>query len=89
MDSSPDRTAVPGIRWAMEGSGSISGCMGWQVGASVWGSPAADELSIHLAPVLLGAGVRLFDQVGPALALEGIEVIESRLVTHLKYQVGK
>ena len=36
-----------------------------------------------------GPGVRLFDQVGPALALEGIEVIESRLVTHLKYQVGK
>ena len=38
-------------------------------------------------------GVRLFTKVGPALALalalEGIEVIESPLVTHLKYQVGK
>jgi len=48
-----------------------------------------DELSIHLAPVLLGAGVRLFDQVGPELALEAVAAIESPLVTHLKYQVGK
>jgi len=48
-----------------------------------------DELSIHLAPVLLSSGVRMFDKVGPELVLQDVEVIESPLVTHLKYQVGK
>jgi dihydrofolate reductase len=46
-----------------------------------------DELLIHLAPVLVGGGVRLFDQVGPEqLALEVSEVVASPMVTHLRYR---
>ncbi|MET9133598.1 dihydrofolate reductase family protein [Streptomyces antibioticus] len=46
-----------------------------------------DELQIHLAPIVLGKGVRLFDGVSPHLALEPTRAIHSPGVTHLRYQV--
>jgi dihydrofolate reductase len=49
-----------------------------------------DELQLHLAPVLLGDGARLFDGVGPELArFEVTQVLESPLVTHLRYRLVK
>jgi dihydrofolate reductase len=49
-----------------------------------------DELRLHLVPVLLGGGARLFASVGPKLPrLELTEVRESPLVTHLRYRVVK
>jgi dihydrofolate reductase len=49
-----------------------------------------DELQLHLAPVLLGDGARLFDGVGPELArFEVVQVLESPLVTHLRYRLVK
>jgi dihydrofolate reductase len=49
-----------------------------------------DELQIHLAPVLLGDGIRLFEQMGPEdVELEGTRVIDSPLVTHLRFRVVK
>jgi len=49
---------------------------------------AIDELHLHIAPVLLGAGERLFDGVPPELRLEPAQVIGSPGVTHVKYRVG-
>jgi dihydrofolate reductase len=47
-----------------------------------------DELQIHLAPVLLGDGVSLFDRLGiDATGLEASRVIASPSVTHLRFQV--
>ena len=47
-----------------------------------------DELELHLVPVLLGGGARLFDDVGGAkVRLEQIRVVEAPGVTHLKYRV--
>ena len=47
-----------------------------------------DELQIHLVPVLLGGGVRLFDDLGPnAPALESTGVVSSPNVTHLMFRV--
>jgi dihydrofolate reductase len=47
-----------------------------------------DELLIHLAPVLLGGGVRLFDGESPtAVGLEQTRVAESPGVTNLTYRV--
>lgn len=49
-----------------------------------------DELQIHLAPILLGDGVRLFDHIGKEhVELENTRVIESPKVTHLMYRVLK
>jgi dihydrofolate reductase len=48
-----------------------------------------DEMQIHVAPVLLGGGVRLFeDHVGAQPPeVEATRVIQSPTVTHLKYRV--
>ena len=47
-----------------------------------------DELQIHVAPLLLGDGVRLFDQLGSnQLELEATRVLQSPAVTHLRYRV--
>jgi dihydrofolate reductase len=47
-----------------------------------------EELQIHLAPVLLGAGARLFDRVDPGrVQLEPTRVVDSPTVTHLRYRV--
>jgi dihydrofolate reductase len=48
-----------------------------------------DELQLHLVPVFLGGGVRLFDGLRPEIELESMRVIESDAVTHLKYRVVK
>lgn len=49
-----------------------------------------DEIQVHVVPVLLGAGVRLFDQLGDEpIELEQTRVIESTGVTHLRYRVVK
>jgi dihydrofolate reductase len=48
-----------------------------------------DELQVHVAPLLLGDGVRLFDLGGEPIQLECTRVIESPAVAHLKYRVVK
>lgn len=47
-----------------------------------------DELHVHLAPVLLGAGVRLFDDLSAAaVKLEAGPVSFSPRVTHLAFRI--
>jgi dihydrofolate reductase len=48
-----------------------------------------DELELHVVPILLGGGERLFDGVGPDVKLELLRVVEAPGVTHLKYRVVK
>jgi dihydrofolate reductase len=47
-----------------------------------------DELQLNVAPVLLGAGERLFENVGGELELEQTRVIHTPAVTHIRYRVG-
>lgn len=49
-----------------------------------------DELDIDLVPILLGAGVRLFDNLGPEpIELERTRLVEGQGVTHLQFRVVK
>jgi dihydrofolate reductase len=49
-----------------------------------------DEIQIDLAPVLLGGGVRLFDNLGATpFDLESLWVVEAPGVTHLGFRVVK
>jgi dihydrofolate reductase len=45
-----------------------------------------DELYLHIAPVVLGAGERLLEGVGDP-TLEPVKVVDSPAVTHIKYRV--
>jgi len=47
-----------------------------------------DGLDIHIAPVLLNNGIRLFDHIGgQSVALKSTDVIEGTGVIHVKYDV--
>lgn len=47
-----------------------------------------DELWLHIVPVTVGAGTRLFEGV-PNLKLETIEISGTSVVTHIRYNVLK
>ena len=44
-----------------------------------------DELTLDIAPVLLGSGERMFDGV-EAFGFEPVEVLDSPLTTHIRYR---
>jgi Dihydrofolate reductase len=48
-----------------------------------------DEIHLDLVPVLLGDGVRLFDQTAEPIELESTRVIEGAGVTHLTFRILK
>ena len=47
-----------------------------------------DELELHVVPILLGGGARLFDGVGSDVKLEPLRTVDAPGVTHLKYRVA-
>jgi dihydrofolate reductase len=49
-----------------------------------------DEIHIHLAPVLLGGGIRLFEGLDPeGVELRRLSSIETPSATHLRFEVVK
>lgn len=46
-----------------------------------------EELSISIAPVVLGAGKRLFDDFDQAMNLEHVGLLQSPFATHITYRV--
>jgi dihydrofolate reductase len=48
-----------------------------------------DTILIHIAPYLLGGGVRLFDELPEGVRLEKLEVTDGPLATHIRYRVLK
>ena len=63
---------------------------GAEAGRQYLGAGLVDELQLHVTPVLLGAGVRLFDGIEPGrVGLEQERVVAGAAVTHLSYRVAR
>jgi len=72
---------------AAAAAGNLDVCVmgGASLGRQYLDSGLVDELSIHLVPVLLGDGTRMFD--AQRVALEVVSVLETPAATHLRYRV--
>jgi dihydrofolate reductase len=68
------------------------------LGATLWGggnivgqylaAGLLDELELHVVPLLLGDGARIFGNLGDAdVRLEPVRAVEAPGVAHLKYRV--
>jgi dihydrofolate reductase len=62
---------------------------GASVVQQVLGAGLADELLLHVAPVILGDGTSLFQHIGGPIQLENMEAVRSRHATHLRFRVLK
>ena len=61
---------------------------GAEMGQQYIGAGLVDEISIHLVPVLLGGGTRMFEHLGGEhIQLESAGVIETPEATHLRFRV--
>lgn len=81
-----------GIESAMEQAKAAAGDRGVQVRGAYTAQRALeagvlDELQIHLVPVLLGSGRRMFDVLPSQIELEIIRVIDTPGATHIRYRV--
>lgn len=49
-----------------------------------------DQIQLHVVPVLLGSGMRLFEHIGGGpVELDVVEVIPTSAATHLRYRIIK
>jgi dihydrofolate reductase len=61
---------------------------GADVGRQYLNAGLLDEVELHVVPLLLGGGVRLFEGMNPDRKLEIDRVVASPAVTHLRYRVA-
>jgi dihydrofolate reductase len=72
---------------AAAGDGRVRVMGGASVVQQALAAGLVDELFLHVAPVLLSGGTRLFEHLGGPIQLEPVQVVESRWATHLRYRV--
>jgi dihydrofolate reductase len=61
---------------------------GAEAAQQVLGAGLLDEAQLHVVPLLLGGGTRLFEGVAPG-SLELVRVLDTPAATHLRYRVAK
>lgn len=74
---------------AAAGDGDVAIGGGADLIRQVLAAGRADELVISTAPVILGAGKRLFDGFGHDIDLEILKTYSSPLATHVRYAVSR
>jgi dihydrofolate reductase len=97
VDDQPDPASgfefVDGVEAAVDRARQIAGDkpVGIGGGASIaqqaLQAGLVDDLQIHIAPVILGAGRALFGELATRLKLERTRVLESPYATHIKFRV--
>ena len=83
-----------GIESAMAQAKAVAGDRDVQVRGAYTGQRAIeagvlDEVQIHLIPVLLGHGRRLFDVLPSLVELEVVRVIDTPEATHIRYRIRR
>jgi dihydrofolate reductase len=81
-----------GIENAIRQARAVAGGKDIKLGGASPGKQAlsaglCDEIVIHLAPCLLGGGVRLFDALPDGIRLDKLSVSDGPFATHLRYRV--
>jgi dihydrofolate reductase len=94
-EGSPFTFVTDGVESAVEQARALAGEKDVAVGAAslvqqCLKSGLLDEVHVDIVPVLLGGGVRMFDNLGPDhIELERTEIIEAPDVTHMTFRVVK
>jgi dihydrofolate reductase len=92
-DGSPFTFVTGGVESALARAGEAAGdktvlVSGSQIARQCLDTGLLDTIHIDLVPVLLGSGIRLFDNLaGAPIELEVTSVVDAPGVTHLKYRV--
>jgi dihydrofolate reductase len=94
-EGSPFTFVTDGVDSAVEQAQEVAGEKSVAVGAAslvqqCLEAGLLDEIHVDVVPVLLGDGVRLFDNLGPGnIELERTRIIEAPDVTHMTFRVVK
>lgn len=93
-EGSPFTFVTEGVEAAIERARAAAGeknvgVGGTQIVQQALRAGLIDQIDIDLAPVLLGAGIRLFDNLPEPIELEIQRVVEGTSVTHISYRVVK
>ena len=94
-EGSPFTFVTDGVESAVERARELAGEKDVAVGAAslvqqCLKAGLLDEVHVDIVPVLLGGGVRMFDNLGPEhIELERTELIEAPDVTHMTFRVVK
>jgi len=81
-----------GIESAIRQARAVAGGKDIKLGGASPGKQAlaaglCDEILVHLAPYLVGGGVRLFDALSDGIRLEKLSVTDGPFATHIRYRV--
>lgn len=94
-EGSPFTFVTDGVASAIEQAQAVVGgktvaVSGSQITRQCLQAELLDEIQIDLVPVLLGDGIRLFEQLGTEpIELETLGVVKAPGVTHLRFRVVK
>ncbi|MFG1684255.1 dihydrofolate reductase family protein [Nonomuraea sp. NPDC049269] len=94
-EGSPFTFVTDGVESALAQARAVAGDRGIAIGGGAdvgrqfLRAGLVDDLQIHLAPVLLGEGIRLFEIGGEQVRLLRTRVLESPFATHLRFEVAK